>query len=320
VKSDFRCLPREEGWSCQFEAFAGPCELLIEALPKSQVLDLAKYVQEEIRRIESTYSRYQKGSALSRVNESAGRCSVEVDEEFAALLDFAKQCYDLSDGLFDVTAGCLRRLWTFDGQEQALASASKIGEALIAVGFEKLHWREMGPEARRVCLDEGVEIDFGGLGKEYAVDRATAMLREGGAGHALVNFGGDLALTGPRADGSEWRVGLENAAHPVSSVAHPHVSACNPAANAVTDLIYLSEGAIATSGDSKRFFLHRGERYGHILDPRTAYPVRGAPQSISVAAPTCLMAGMLATIAMLKGPQASSFLEQCGQPFWVQST
>jgi len=153
-------------------------------------------------------------------------------------------------------------------------------------------------------LPEGMEIDFGGIGKEYAVDRVLALLRGQTDAPLLVNFGGDLAVSGPRRDGSAWVVGIED----------PGGTAGDSDAAGV---LALAAGGLATSGDARRFLLAGGVRYGHILDPRTGWPVRGAPRSVTVAAPTCSEAGVLATLAMLRGPEARAWLAAQGAPHWI---
>jgi thiamine biosynthesis lipoprotein len=161
-----------------------------------------------------------------------------------------------------------------------------------------------------------MEIDLGGIGKEYAVDRVLALLRTRTAQPLLVNFGGDLAVSGPRHDGSAWAVGIEQPGEPGAPEAA--AGAMAPAAvQRAAGVIELSAGALATSGDARRFLLKDGVRYGHILDPRSGWPVRDAPRSVTVAAPTCVEAGMLATLAMLQGREAEHWLAAQGMPYWV---
>jgi thiamine biosynthesis lipoprotein len=129
-----------------------------------------------------------------------------------------------------------------------------------------------------------MELDFGGFGKEYAVDRAAAVLREMGIASALVNLGGDILVTGPAPGGAPWRVGIR----------HPRRT------GELVATLSVSSGALATSGDYERFFVKDGVRYCHVLDPRSGHPVQGF-QSVSVLGETCLVAGSASTIAMLKG-------------------
>jgi thiamine biosynthesis lipoprotein len=151
-------------------------------------------------------------------------------------------------------------------------------------------------------MPAGMEIDFGGICKEYAVDRAATLLRESSSTATLVNFGGDLAVARPPERRSCWRVGIESADYPAGSAAR---------------LLDLSAGALATSGDARRFLVRDGMRYGHILDPRTGWPIADAPRSVTVAADTCTQAGMLSTLAMLEGQAAETFLDHQGVRYWV---
>jgi thiamine biosynthesis lipoprotein len=137
-----------------------------------------------------------------------------------------------------------------------------------------------------------MEIDFGGIGKEYAADRIATILAERGVAHALVNLGGDVRALGGQADGRPWRVGIRHPrAQPVAAIAS----------------IEIADGAVATSGDYERGFDLDGRRYCHLLDPRTGWPVQ-AWQAISVVAPLAIVAGSCATIAMLLEERAEAFL------------
>ena len=142
-----------------------------------------------------------------------------------------------------------------------------------------------------------MEIDFGGIGKEYAADRAAAIVVDLGGEHGLVNLGGDVRVIGPHADGQPWRVAVQDPrGEPGVTIAHLNVP----------------HGAMATSGDYERFFIHEGRRYSHLLDPRTGWPVEHW-RSVSVVAPLAIAAGACATVAMLKPvDDALRFLETQG--------
>ena len=232
-------------------------------------------------------------SSIASTGEERG---VEVDEETARLLDYAGRLHELSGGRFDVTSGVLRRAWRFDGSDR-VPSEVAVDEVRRLVGWNMVKW-----DGRRLRLRPGMEVDFGGFGKEYAADRASALVIEASDRSCLINLGGDLITTRPREDLHPWLVGIESPGAPVPLAAR---------------LIRLSAGALATSGDAKRFLLKNGARYGHILDPRTGWPVQDAPRSVAVAAGTCLDAGMLATFAMLNGPDAEAFLEAQKVRHWI---
>ncbi len=141
----------------------------------------------------------------------------------------------------------------------------------------------------------GMEIDFGGIGKEYAADRAATILQDEGVSHALVNLAGDVRALGTQPDGAPWRVAIR----------HPRRE------GAVIAYVELAGGAVATSGDYERYFDLDGRRYCHILNPRTAMPVAHW-QSVSVVAPLCVVAGSCATIAMLLEGRGETFLAAQG--------
>lgn len=282
-------------WRGRFKAMASPCELLVEGADEAQARVLLEAAAAEALRIEAKFSRYRDDSVIAMLHRSRGE-PVAVDDETALLLDYAAACHAMSDGLFDVTSGVLREAWRFDGSDR-VPKADRVRVLVERIGWHKLHWQRP-----KIVLPPGMEIDLGGIGKEYAVDRVLALLRSQAALPMLVNFGGDLAVSGLRADGRAWQVGVERPdAQQRSAVLR----------------LDLSAGALATSGDARRYLLKDGVRYGHILDPRDGWPVRGAPRSVTVAAGRCTEAGTLATLAMLQGPRAEEWLAGQGVPHWV---
>lgn len=256
----------------------------------------------EATRIERKFSRYLPDSVITRINTAKGM-PVSVDAETAALLDYADACWVLSEGRFDVTSGILRRVWRFDGSDR-VPDEDSINTLLPLIGWDKVRW-----EAPLLTLSDGMEIDLGGIGKEFAVDRAADMARAFTDASVLVNFGGDLACTAPRGGDRGWIVGIEDPNPPGDGAI---------AGSAARASFEFKRGGIATSGDARRFVLRNGRRYGHILDPSTGWPVEGAPRSVTVVAPTCTEAGILATLAMLHGAGAERFLDDEEVRHWCQ--
>jgi len=150
-------------------------------------------------------------------------------------------------------------------------------------------------------MQPGMEVDLGGIGKEYAVDRCTALARTAANVPVMINFGGDLAVTAPPVSREAWKVGIEGAT-----------------VDAAEKRVNLRQGALATSGDARRFLLRDGVRYSHILDPRTGWSVPDAPASVTVAADTCTQAGMMSTLAMLRGAAAEEFLAEQALLHWCR--
>lgn len=276
-----------------FRAMATPCETRLESDDENLALAVGQAVETEARRIEQKFSRYLSDSIIGQINTSGGH-PVTVDAETAHLLDFATHCFVISDGMFDITSGVLRRIWKFDGSDRVPARDQIIAMRQM-IGWQKVSWK-----SPVIALPAGMEIDFGGLAKEYAVDRALDAARALTARPVLVNFGGDLCVSGPRSSGARWKVAIESLESETRAAG----------------LLELAGGAIATSGDARRFLLKDGVRYGHILNPRTGKPVVNAPRSVTVAAATCVAAGMTATIAVLQGRRAEAFLKREGMRAW----
>ncbi|MDP9012397.1 MAG: FAD:protein FMN transferase [Pseudomonadota bacterium] len=271
--------------STQFTAMGSPCVVLVDTQDSRLGSEVGEAAKAEALRIEAKFSRYRP-SVITHINETAGR-ALAVDQETADLIDYAMTCYDLSDGRFDITSGALRRVWTFDGSGN-IPTQCQVRDALQYVGWEHVAWKR--PVLR---LKPGMEIDFGGIGKEYAVDRALSLAGSLTKAPVLVNFGGDLRVSGARHDGAPWYVAIENVDR----------------AGSAAGLLELLSGALATSGDAHRFVRGAGARYGHVLNPKTGWPIADAPRSVTVHASTCTEAGLLAKLALLRGPDAEEFLK-----------
>jgi FAD:protein FMN transferase len=276
-----------------FTAMASPCEVLFANADRASVIELGTLAAREVWRVEQKYSRYRDDSVVAWILRNRGN-EVELDQETASLIDFAGRCFELSDGLFDITSGVLRRSWKFDGSDR-IPEPAAVETLLPFVGFDKLHWH-----SPQLLLPPGMELDFGGIGKEYAVDRAYDLLAARRSAAFLINLGGDLRANRSPPHGP-WQVGIER---PDSD-------------RDAAMVLELERGALATSGDSRRFLLKDGIRYGHILDPRTGWPVPNSPRSVTVAASSSTEAGLIATMALLHGARAQAFLEEQGVRYWL---
>jgi thiamine biosynthesis lipoprotein len=275
-----------------FGAMASRCEIRIAASDEAQARALAQPAIDEVRRIEHKFSRYRDDSIVARINASAGGRPVECDDETASLLDYANALYDASGGRFDITSGVLRRVWDF-------RSGRPPEQARIDAVLGLIGWRAVERDGRAIRLPRaGMEIDFGGFGKEYAADCAATVLARLGAQAGFVNLGGDLRVFGPRPDGEPWSIAIQDPRRP----------------EAIAASIPVARGGLATSGDYERYFELDGRRYCHILDPRTGIPVT-AWRSVTVIAPLAIAAGSCSTIAMLMAGQGLEFLESTGYDF-----
>ncbi len=279
-----------------FKAMGSPCELQLYACHRAEANRISALVIADVQRLEARYSRYREDSFLSTINRvAASGGSISVDDETAGLLNYADTCHRESDGLFDITSGILRRAWHFD--RGTLPDHTEVRSLLDRVGWHRVRWSPPVLE----FPSPGMEIDFGGVVKEYAVDRVAALCREAGVHHGIVNLGGDIKIIGPHPDGSPWHIGIQ----------HPRRK------GAVIRTLLLHQGGLASSGDYERCIVLDGVRYGHVLNPRTGWPVRYLA-SVSVVGDLCVVAGSASTIAMLKEDAGPNWLAGIGLPhFWV---
>ena len=277
-----------------FDAMGSPNELQIWHDDERRSRMLADTAIADVRRIEAKYSRYRGDSVTARINGAAGAAAVAIDAETYALLGYADRCHRLSAGRFDITSGVLRHAWDFRRSPPRLPDETEVAAVTALIDWPSVEW---SPRSVRLPR-RGMEIDFGGIGKEYAADRMATICHDSGAPHTLANLGGDVRAAGPQPDGSPWRVGIS----------HPRQ------ADAIMATVEIDGGAVATSGDYQRFFDLDGRRYCHIIDARSGRPVTHW-QSISVLAPLCVLAGSCATIAMLLEEDGEAFLGREGVPY-----
>jgi thiamine biosynthesis lipoprotein len=281
--------PISSSFRYRFAAMASVHEMHVAGTDRDTADRAARAAIADVKRIEAKYSRYRDDSVTTAINRAAGARAVAIDAETASLLHYADRCHALADGRFDITSGVLRRAWDFKRRPPRLPSAGEIAAARDLIGWPRVDWSD-----ERVFLPHaGMELDFGGIAKEYAADRAAAIVRDAGIAHALVNLGGDVRAIGPRADGSPWRVGIRDPRN----------------AEGIVATMLVDDGAVATSGDYERYIEVDGRRYCHLLDPRTGMPVDHW-RSASVVAPLAILAGSYATIAMLQGECAERFLAE----------
>jgi thiamine biosynthesis lipoprotein len=265
------------------------CEVVLAAPQKKIAEDMAKLAVDEVLRIERKYSRYTSDSIIAKINQEAGRSKVQCDDETWSLFKFATQLYEKSEGLFDITSGVLRQAWDF--KKYAVPSAQKLEELKPLMG-----WHQVVMQDRSIALPlMGMEVDLGGFGKEYAADRAAQVLSEKGVAHGYVNLAGDMRFIGPKPSGEPWMIGIQDPRQ----------------RNEVFATLPMSQGGLATSGDYERYFELNGDRYCHVLNPLTGWPVKHW-RTVSVTAPLAVLAGCTATIAMLKEVDGVAFLEAAG--------
>lgn len=270
-----------------------PCEIKLYAASAPQAGKGFGLAAKEVQRLDLKYSHYREDSYLARLQVKAAQPGgVEVDGETAALLNYAETQFKISEGMFDITTRRISALWD--------RIKSIPGEGQIAAALRKTGWRRVQWNGHTLDILAGMEFDLGGIVKEYAADRAAVLLLNAGFRSGYVDLGGDLHFLGPHPDGRPWKAGIRNPDKKSDPVAA--VDVCS--------------GGLASSGDYERYSEIDGIRYGHIINPRTGRPVNpdsAGLSAVSSLAPSCLLAGSVATLAMLlPRDKAISFLTQSG--------
>ena len=274
----------------------GPARVVIANTAEREPAELEALcieVEQLVASLEQRYSRYREDSLVSLINRRAGSPQrTKIDPETLALLELAKTLWEATGGLFDITSGPLRRAWDF--QSGAPVRPERIEAARGLIGWEHLEWD--GPYLRLPM--KGMELDLGGIVKEYAVDCAVKRLRDAGVLSGMVDLAGDIAVIGNQPDGSPWQISIRDPFNEGSVCA-----------------VNLIDAAIATSGSYERRIAYQGKDYGHLLDPETGWPAPG-PASVTVIDAHCLTAGAVATTAcLLTEEKAANWLGSARLPW-----
>lgn len=226
---------------------------------------------EEARRLDRMLSNYRPESEWSAVNRNAAGRGVTVSQELFDLLAACKRYSEQSEGTFDITVGPLMRVWGFYKGSGRMPHRSEVRSALARTGHKYL---ALQTTTRTVRFErDGLEIDPGGIGKGYAVDRMAGILRDAGVSGALINAGGSsmFGLNAPPEEPKGWKVVIRDPRHSERHVAE----------------LYLKNQSMSTSGSYEKFFRVGKRVYSHIMDPRTGFPSQGM-YSVSVVAPRCI--------------------------------
>jgi len=249
----------------------------------------------EALRLENLLSPFQPDSELSKINCLASSGPVKTRPEVMYLIRQAISFARFTRGALDLTISPLMRLWGFRSKETVVPTAEQVQKTLGFIGYEKVILNEDQSTVR--YQSEGIEIEFGAMGKGYAIDRAVQILKDHGVSRALVSFGSSTYAVGSPPERNGWRVAIR----------HPRNR------DRVIDVVVLKDCAIGTSGDHEQGFWLDGQWYSHILDPRTGYPAMGVACT-SVIARTALEADALSTAAFVMGPEPGTLFlkEQAG--------
>ncbi len=276
-----QCQAANGYYRLSFQAMSTLCRVNFQCPDPKLARDFEKDVLKWIAGFEARYSRFLPDSLISVINFAAGKEWVEIDPETEALFNLCQEMIFFTRGVFDPTSLPLIRLWNWKAEPLVIPNDSQIATARELTGWNKVQRRPGSIHLPR----PGMSLDLGGIGKEYAVDRVLTMALDRGLRHVLVDFGNDVRVHGQPPEKGAWHIGLEDPARP---------GTCWTG-------VAVTNHAVATSGDYLRRFVHQGRRYGHILDPRSGYPVNNGLRAVSVIAPHCTFAGILSTAIFVLG-------------------
>jgi thiamine biosynthesis lipoprotein len=275
------CAPREP-YTKETFVMGTKAWVTVASLSDDEAERAAQAAFREMYRIESVMSTWRPSSEISRLNDAANGAPVGVSRELYSLIDSSFFYSRATDGAFDVTVRPLVRLWGFQGGEPRLPSAKEIAHGLSRVGYGAV---TLDSAASTVALPAGMQIDLAGIAKGYAVDRCVSVLAGLGVRSALVNIGGNIYAMGAPPGKKGWTIGVRD---PNGGLE-------------MAGTLELRDEAVATSGNYENFVEIGGERYGHIIDPRTGRPVSRV-LSVTVVAPTGLASDALSTALFVLGP------------------
>lgn len=238
--------------------------------------------KKEVIRIEKLISSWDSESETSKINQAAGQAPVKISSELFQLITRAIKVSRLTQGAFDISYAAMDRIYSFDKKNHPLPSDTTRLRAVRKIGFEKI---ELDANTRTAFLPiEGMKISWGAMGKGYAANQASKVMKEAGIKSGLINAGGDLFCWGEQKNGLPWRIGIADPEHP----------------GEVKGWLGLTDMAVVTSGNYEKYFTWQGSRYAHIIDPRDGLPASGL-KSVSILCPDAELADALATAVFVMG-------------------
>ena len=267
----------------EYQAMGSHVRVSLWTADEARAVAAADRVSHEFDRLEALLSVWKDGSDVVRINQAAGAQPVAVSRETLDVLDAAREAADLTGGKFDITFGALADIWKFDhDQDNRVPDRAAIGRRVPLVDYTAVRIDRGAGTA--FITRPGMRIHLGGIGKGYAIDRATAMLKADGFHDFLIQAGGDMYAAGT-SNGAPWKLGIAD-----PRGAHDAFAA-----------VEVRDATFSTSGDYERFFLEDGIRYHHLIDPDRGEPARGC-RSVTIVADRAMLADVLSTGVFIMGP------------------
>ena len=254
----------------------------------SRTSGIKEKIDNQLHAINQSMSTYLVESEISRFNAIKDtREKLAISDAFLQVMLAARDIYEKTDGAWDGSIKPLVNLWGFGNTRQTyqIPDKTEIHKQMRGIGFQHI---DIDPEGYLQKKISAVTLDLASIAKGYAVDQVSGFLQHSGVENFLVEVGGEVFASGNRKDGTPWRVGINQPSITASTID-------------IYQVVPLNNRAMATSGDYRNYFEAHGQRYSHILDPRTGYPVNNGVVSVSIVTESCMVADGLATAIMVMG-------------------
>ncbi|RRO12526.1 FAD:protein FMN transferase [Flavobacteriaceae bacterium 14752] len=278
------CLEAQEIHKRSLGLMGSNFDITVVAQDKATAQAYIDTAVNEIYRIEKLISSWKSDSQTSAINKNAGIKPVKVNKELFDLIKRSKAISKLTDGAFDISFAAIEHIFSFDGKETSWPSQEVIDASVKNIGYQNIILDEN--EQTVFLKHKGMRIGFGAIGKGYAADKAKALLMEKGVSAGIINASGDMNTWGTQPDGSAWKIAITNPLDKTKNFG----------------LFDLNREAVVTSGNYEKFIMVDGQRYAHIIDPRTGMPTKGI-LSATVFAPKAELADALATSMFVMGEE-----------------
>lgn len=275
-----------------FYSMGSEMEFKLYCPQSAKCTDAVNEAHEEVQRLDYIFSNYRDDSVLAEVHLNAEKGPVKVPREFIELTRRSLEFSELTGGAFDITVGKIFELWKKAGETGNAPTKIEIENALKCVGYKKVN---LFPKRGEISLNPAcVRLDYGAIGKGYAVDKAVGILKKFGIRRGIVNFGGNIYALGPPPGKDGWVIGIKD---PLDS------------SESMIEIIVREQG-VATSGDYERFFEIEGKRYSHIIDPRTGVPSTGVKSSTVVSGDAATADALATAFSVLHESESISSLKR----------
>jgi len=255
-------------------------------------IDLKSKIENKLHEFDLSLSSYNPKSVISRINNND--TTVKTDLYFETMFYAAQEAAKRTNGAIDITVGPLVKAWGFAFGNSGHSKLPDVSEFLPYVGYQKIHIKNH----KLIKDDPRIMIDDNSIAQGYSSDVIAELLKENGCKNYLIEIGGEVVCKGLNSKGEKWQIGINKAIDDSTNLN-----------NDIQTIIHITDCAVTTAGDYRKFFIKNGKKYSHIINPHTGYPVDNTLLSVTVVAPTGIMADAYDTPFMVIG--VDSCLKVC---------